>query len=789
MRRTAFLLSVLSLVGILWGMSGVPVAAGDLPPGEDLSLARQFAPVLYFHPDELFRPQPVEVLIDQARLRRTRAGWFDVNVINDPTPRDLCRYAGPEYFLDVWYGDDGSSDYKNYSAHRTFYTTHLSPEAGGPPPTAYARVVHEENHTVIQYWLFYYYNDWLNKHEGDWEMVQVILDGAEQPQWVVVSQHHGGTRRPWSAVQVEEGTHPVVYVALGSHANYFWGDEVFPNAREMGSASFTVVDRTGHAHRTIPQVLLVPEREEVERQPDDWPGMEWLCFKGNWGERAAQADLGGPQGPPEKKSWAAPYTWGMEQPADETVWYNHRLRVAAQATGAIRLSAEAGSSDLDQIPRPGGEGGTLLLHEEPRGTIPFEVEARATTTVVLTTTYPFRDLGVVRRIAYPPIPLHSGERLSGQLCPSCGPGLHKTTVDGTETSVEVPYEETIEPAIWDAPDVVWVIGLLPAEEISRGLGTALLAGVAPTLLYTLALYWADRYEKEPKRLLATAFVWGALPAILLAAVVHLFFNLPLPLLGPGAVETSGAGWLGPWLDELLKGAVVLFLFLRYPREFDGVVDGLIYGGMAGFGFTMTGNTIGYIGAFLFQGWGGLGGPIVVQGILHSLNHALYSAAFGAGLGWMRAMPFRRYRWAPAPIGFLLAGTLHTAHILALRAAWGPGPVGVLITLAGLAGMIVLLASMLARQRRILRGELLTEVPWPLYRAMTLPGGRTRAQWRALRREGVQGWLRARRLHQLCAELAFKRRRARRRPGDADLAAEIERLRAEIQSAIASSSPR
>ncbi|HIP87724.1 MAG TPA: hypothetical protein EYH27_04720, partial [Anaerolineales bacterium] len=91
----------------------------------------------------------------------------------------------------------------------------------------------------------------------------------------------------------------------------------------------------------------------------------------------------------------------------------------------------------------------------------------------------------VRRTAYPPIPLLPGERLSGQLCDSCGPELRKVNAEGEETNLEVAYEETVEPAVWDAPDIVWLVGLLPAEEISRGIGTALMAGTLPTLLYYL----------------------------------------------------------------------------------------------------------------------------------------------------------------------------------------------------------------------------------------------------------------------------------------------------------------
>ena len=34
---------------------------------------------------------------------------------------------------------------------------------------------------ALQYWFFYPYNDYTNKHEGDWEMVQLLLDTNEHP--------------------------------------------------------------------------------------------------------------------------------------------------------------------------------------------------------------------------------------------------------------------------------------------------------------------------------------------------------------------------------------------------------------------------------------------------------------------------------------------------------------------------------------------------------------------------------------------------------------------------------
>ena len=90
---------------------------------------------------------------------------------------------------------------------------------------------------------------------------------------------------------------------------------------------------------------------------------------------------------------------------------------------------------------------------------------------------------------------------------------------------------------------------------------------------------------------------------------------------------------------------------------------------------------------------------------------------------------------------------------------------------------------LARQHRCLVAELAGEVPDALYRTLTAPGGRSRAQWRALWAGGLRGWRRARRLHQLCAELAFKKMQRGRRPDEPEIVQEIERLRREVGAAI------
>ena len=83
----------------------------------------------------------------------------------------------------------------------------------------------------LQYWLFYYYNDFQlvgplfsgGKHEGDWELVQLRLGDDEKPVAgrLLPAQdrrEQGVGRRPQGA---QLAATPLVYVARGSHANYF----------------------------------------------------------------------------------------------------------------------------------------------------------------------------------------------------------------------------------------------------------------------------------------------------------------------------------------------------------------------------------------------------------------------------------------------------------------------------------------------------------------------------------------------------------------------------------------
>ena len=111
-------------------------------------------------------------------------------------------------------------------------------------PTAYARIVldPENERMMVQYWLFWYFNDWNNLHEADWEGVVVFWDNiatveealATAPDRVGISQHGGGELSTWDDDKLtrDNETHPVIFPAAGSHGNFYtpntylgWGEK------------------------------------------------------------------------------------------------------------------------------------------------------------------------------------------------------------------------------------------------------------------------------------------------------------------------------------------------------------------------------------------------------------------------------------------------------------------------------------------------------------------------------------------------------------------------------------
>ena len=261
----------------------------------DENIAEQYAPILYFEQGEMCYPVDVSYHIDNSYLYQFM-GDTPILIDESPTAEELSyyspvqsQYQNIEYFyLDNQHGtvdDDGViTDYQSKMDAHGY--------------TVYSRVYPGGGTTVIQYWMFYAFNKGeLNQHEGDWEMVQVVLSGGT-PTDVMYSQHHSGQRATWDQVE-RDGDHVKVYVARGSHANYLRS-----YSGKFGVAS-DIVGANGKILESGDYTLELLESQD------------WLSFAGRWGEFDSYEDVFrgkvGPQGPTYRENgvmWNSPVDWG-----------------------------------------------------------------------------------------------------------------------------------------------------------------------------------------------------------------------------------------------------------------------------------------------------------------------------------------------------------------------------------------------------------------------------------------------------------------------------------------------
>lgn len=745
----------------------------------DLELAQRYVPVLYFHPDEIYHPQPVDVVLGISRLRQSRQMWFDTTILNYSTMQDLFAKPSDEtWFLDQWLGDTGSSEYANYSTHQAIYKSSFSPHVGGPEPVTYAHVVRDENpeYITIQFWLFYFYQDWFNKHEGDWEMVEVTLTANGQPEWVVYSQHHGGARRSWESTPIEAVTHPVAYVARNSHANYFVGNEVYPYGQDIGNRQLVLVDRTGISGRLLPEVILIPTRAELAADPSSWPGAEWLMFRGRWGETAIYGDFNGPYGPADKGfQWEEPFTWGISQPLDIEIWFKNRLQV--EITGPAQVQARIWLTDESERLLSLAESidNLAILHSEPPEKVLAQVDGTPGTIGDVTISWPDRASETVTQTRFSSFKLDTSGHAQLEL--SAGQVIFLSA--SNQLALQPSLIETYT-TIWDAPDSVLVGNNLPIHEIIGGLIISLFYSLVPILVLVAILYWIDRYQREPVRMLAVAFLWGAIPALVIALSLQLFFRLPPNVLGPNALEAIRLGLLAPVLEETLKAAGVLFIYWRRRREINDVLDGMIYGAVVGFGFAFISNFFRYAGNFIAWGNPGLNSGLIAERTVNALDHGLYTAIFGAGLGFASMAKSRQQFWAWVMAALGVAIATHTLHNLLANSLVGLNVFTVIVTSAGTLVLWTVAGWSLVKQRQLLRKELQGLVHDSLYYSVQGPLVRAKTQWNALRWEGFRAWIQERRLQGLCIKLANTRLQARLFPENHKHSDKAFALQAEIK---------
>ena len=321
-----------------------------------------------------------------------------------------------------------------------------------------------------------------------------------------------------------------------------------------------------------------------------------------------------------------------------------------------------------------------------------------------------------------------------------------------------------------------------------GLFLVFIFGIAPMVVYALILWWFDRYEKEPLGLLVAAFLWGGIPAIGFSLIAQLVLEVPISsFVSPLASDLIGATVVAPVTEELFKGAALLLLLLFFRKEIDSPLDGIIYGGLVGFGFAAVENVFYFVGAFTESGLGGLALLTVFRAFLFGLNHALFTGLTGLGLALARTAT----RWpvkVGAPIvGLLLGITAHGVHngsvALGGEMCWP-----CLITFASDWGVALVLVGVMiwasVQEQRWITTYLVDEVERGTlsqadYAVVGSSIARLAQRAPTLYSGDFKRWSELGRYYRLATELAFAKRRLARFPGEKDTEERVVELRKKV----------
>lgn len=254
-----------------------------------------------------------------------------------------------------------------------------------------------------------------------------------------------------------------------------------------------------------------------------------------------------------------------------------------------------------------------------------------------------------------------------------------------------------------------VLGLLTTNLGNGPVLVGTMGAVLPVLPVVAAFLWVDRWEPEPSRLLLAAFLWGAGVSVLGAGLVNdTAAVLGDRILGQGGGDLVGAVISAPIVEEAFKGAFLIGLVWWRRREFDGVVDGIVYAGLVAAGFAFVENILYFGRAFATNGLVGEAGGVVavfiLRGVLSPFAHPLFTAMIGIAVGIAVRRRNPTAMVVLPLIGYFAAVSLHS--LWNASAGFGFLPIVYIAIMVPLfAGMIGLVVWQRRREQRVVAGQL------------------------------------------------------------------------------------
>jgi RsiW-degrading membrane proteinase PrsW (M82 family) len=296
------------------------------------------------------------------------------------------------------------------------------------------------------------------------------------------------------------------------------------------------------------------------------------------------------------------------------------------------------------------------------------------------------------------------------------------------TLATAPPRLTRQPAFWLFLMLLFacftLVGLEQVSYLASSPGAWLLSIVllaATAIPAGLIIYRLDQFEPEPAKLITVALLWGGVIALAFAGLVNTwalnFFQHVMPA---ARVDSWAAALVAPVNEELYKGAGLVVIYLMARKEFDGVMDGLVYGAMIGLGFQVMENIQYFmLGA---EGSASQAGAVVsmyfLRVVLSGLySHMLFTGVMGFGFAYFVT---QRDRTLSRRLGmFALCAALSWAAHFVWNSPWleelmnkGTGAFVLALVIKGVPFLLLLvLLTVFARRRegRVFAGLLKFEL--------------------------------------------------------------------------------
>ena len=199
-----------------------------------LDVIQKYAPTIYLHPYDNHHPIEVEEFLAESSMLDSSGNVLKSGL----TPADLTTYSSSTNYLRFTNGvfPSAGNDFETGDA----IVAGSSSGWGQSNAPIYVKTIDHGSYIDLKFYTFYAINgfqtfqagiivdfvtqpylfDWGNfaLHQGDWEHVTVrISEDTTQLLGVFYSQHGGAA---WVANPALDGTHPIVYSAWDSHANF-----------------------------------------------------------------------------------------------------------------------------------------------------------------------------------------------------------------------------------------------------------------------------------------------------------------------------------------------------------------------------------------------------------------------------------------------------------------------------------------------------------------------------------------------------------------------------------------